>query len=150
MPIISPINCESFTELESGLLKPLIKDFLKRSGDHEMTLEKTIGCIARQSFYEAVWGIWNTESDLIGYFYMEMLPADYGGFVALISQLYIKPDHFSMRIMDQVDVVANNWAKEKGCHSVAFITRRNPHAFLRRLGIGWALDSYILKRSTWA
>lgn len=147
MPVITQIFMMS--ESESAKLVPLIKDFLDRSAEVEAQVADVIETMKDRVSRNSAWTIYAVEGDLIGYFYMKKQPGEYGGMVAIIEQLYVHPDYMSVRVMDQVDAMANMWANWNQCQSVAFITRRNPIAFIRRLGSGWKLDSHILKRDVW-
>lgn len=61
----------------------------------------------------------------------------------LVNHLYIKSNG-DIREFDQK---IGEWGKTLGAKWVGFYTRRNPAAFLRKLGNGWELDSYVLTRA---
>lgn len=123
----------------------LCSDFLKRSGDHERTVESVKQQIRGLSQKEDsdFWVI-TEKGETIGYFFAEIMPTEYGTKVCLIHQVVIRAR--GKKHLAEVDRHLEKWASVRGATEMACYTRRKPEAFIRTLKNGWAIDSVVLKR----
>lgn len=133
---------------------PMIRQSLVRSGEQDMNEVKILNQLAEASMRGSAWSINGTELNdsnfwktPAGYFYLSLQPAEYGGIVTIVNQLYIKKEFSQHGIIHIVDNFIEKWAKKNGSQEIAFFTRREVKPFLRKLGNGWELDSHVLKRS---
>jgi GTP-sensing pleiotropic transcriptional regulator CodY len=123
----------------------LCSEFLRRSGDHERTVESIKNQIRKltQKQDSDFWVI-SEKGEIIGYFFAEILPTEYGTQVCLVHQVVIRAG--SKKHLTEIDCHLEKWASVRGATEMAFFTRRNTTAFLRSLKNGWAVDSVVLKR----
>lgn len=124
----------------------LIDEFITLASEFERTPVSVLGQIdyaLRKS--GGFWLITNLETP-IGYFFTEIVPTEYGTWVCLIHQLYIRTRYAKQKLVNQVDAIVAAWARNNNAREVVFYTRRNPTAFNRLLGSHWNVDSFILKR----
>lgn len=126
-------------------MENLIAEFLKKSHDHERTVEsvkKQIRDLQDQGNGN-IWLVLDGDKTL-GYYFAEILPTEYESKVCLVHQLYLMSSKKST--LQKIDSHLESWAKKQGASELAFFTRRNPKAFLRSLKNGWQVDSVVLKR----
>jgi len=134
-------------------LDDLIERFIIRSKDHERSIESVHEQIKSLLDNEtgALWLI-KDGNRLCGYFFCEIAPAEVGGFVAVIHEVFV--EGLSSSLLQEIDSVIEEWAVKKGARALAFFTRRNGESLLRSLNgrrrfrgeHPWEIDSIVLKR----
>ncbi len=124
----------------------LIRRFLAKANEHERTLDQVKSQIREILYAEtgALWTIWKGGT-LTGYFYADIVPTEYEGWICLIHQLMIDPK--SPNTILKVENELEEFMSKRRVTEMAFFTRRNTEAFIRRLKKGWHVDSIVLKRN---
>ncbi len=123
----------------------LVKEFLDKSKEQEANVEQVENQILDiiDADKGAFWTIWQHE-ELSGYFYASIMPGEFGGIILLIHEVMSRIR--SSSVLQAVDATLESFGHSKGAQAMAFFTRRNPHAFLRRLGARWEIDSIVLMK----
>lgn len=123
----------------------LADSFIKDSFDYEMNVEsikEQINFVLEEQ-RGAFWTIWD-KGDLSGYFFCEVLPAEYGGFVCIVKEAFVKKS--GIKLAKEIENTVEDWARKHSIDELVFYTRRNPIAFMNALNKGWKIDSFVLKK----
>lgn len=130
-----------------SVLIPLIEDFIEGAGE----VERSTGSIVRQIQLAlqhgcgGLWVIWDG-IDPIGYAFADVIRTEYDTKVALVHQLYIKPQFSKEKLVRRIDAEIGLWGKAIGASEMAFFTRRKAKAFQKILLKDWVQDSVVFKR----
>lgn len=123
----------------------LVKEFIRRAGEDEATIddiEKQIIDIVDANS-GGFWTIWEDET-LKGYFYASVVPGEFGGRVLMIHEVMSWAKDSA--ILRKVDATLEMFGRRANVAMMAFFTRRNPNALIRKLGLEWEIDSIVLTK----
>jgi hypothetical protein len=125
----------------------LFRLFVQEAGEYERTPISILEQARKSAERNGSFWLISKGVEPVGYFFAEIVPSEYGTLVCLIHQVFIMARHSKPGLIRTIDGIIGAWGRNNGAAEVAFLTRRNPQAFLRYLGGDWILDSHIIKRS---
>jgi hypothetical protein len=124
-------------------LHAMIQGFLDNSGEPELSVEDVYRMMIRTPRNECIFFVIQEDGEPRGYLFAQSMPDEYGERVVLVQSTFVK----GVRENFWQDMVRKlgGFAKEQGCDTMYFTTRRDPKAFARLLRTPWTLDSHVMK-----
>jgi len=126
-------------------LDGLIEDFISKSGEKERTVDSVKKQI-RVILDEGNGKLWMVRSkgEAVGYFFAELVLAEYGSWLCLIHHVMVKK--LTRSVLKDIDGTLEAWCREGGVGEMVFFTKRSSEALIRSAKNGWDIDSVFMKR----
>ena len=127
----------------------MISRFLEEANERDADIHKVLRQIRGLSLRRGddfYFSLIEKDENVVGYFYMECRLGEYDEREVIFHHLYVPKEANESDLVKTVEKMAVDWARHKEAKSLAFLTQRNPLAFLRKLGDPWKIYTVEMRR----